>query len=67
MTFRNIPRELNQAADDMCNRARECSDRMLVVYPEQHGSETYPIIDLDRLYAAQEQRHGATTSVLPTQ
>ena len=51
-TFRNIPRVLNTAADDMCRRARELQAIGRITFPA--GSELpqgAPVVDLEAIYA----------------
>lgn len=50
-TFRNIPRILNTAADDMCRRARELPEPgRLVLTPVEVGAAGAPAVDLEAIY-----------------
>lgn len=51
MTFRNIPREFNSAADDMARRARVLSSPGSIrVTPASLNVTEYPKVDLEAIY-----------------
>lgn len=58
-TFRNIPRVLNSAADDMCRRARELPETDRIVFTDDSEElQSCPTVDLDAIYTQQEAALG---------
>lgn len=58
-SFRNIPRHLNAAADDMARRARELPNALGSIVLDPAYRPNLPPVDLDLVYQQQQEAQGA--------